>query len=102
MRTFWVYILASKRNGTLYIGVTSRLSERIAEHKQKLVPGFTSRYDVNKLVYYESHEMIIEAIKREKQLKTWKRKWKLALIESINPEWQDLAAGEYISFPKGR
>jgi putative endonuclease len=100
MRTFFVYILASQRNGTLYIGVTSRLSARIQEHKQKIVPGFTAKYGVNMLVYYEPYEMIVEAIYREKELKKWNRKWKLDLIESINPEWKDLAAGSYIAYPK--
>ena len=85
-----VYILASKRNGTLYIGVTSDLVKRIWEHKNNIVEGFTKRYDVHQLVWYEIHESMESAIEREKRLKEWKRKWKLALIEKINPGWQDL------------
>lgn len=85
-----VYILASKRNGTLYIGVTSDLVKRIWEHKNNIVEGFTKRYDVHQLVWYEIHESMESAIEREKLLKEWKRKWKLALIEKINPSWQDL------------
>ena len=85
-----VYILASKRNGTLYIGVTSDLIKRIWEHKNNMVEGFTKRYSVHYLVWYEVHESIESAIGREKRLKEWKRKWKLELIESSNPDWQDL------------
>jgi putative endonuclease len=85
-----VYILASKRNGTLYIGVTSDLVKRIWEHKNNMVEGFTRRYDVHQLVWYEQHESMESAIKREKRLKEWKRKWKLELIESANPNWKDL------------
>ena len=85
-----VYILASKRNGTLYIGVTSNLVERIWDHKNNMVEGFTKRYDVHRLVWYELHESMESAIIREKRLKNWKRKWKLELIESRNPKWQDL------------
>ena len=84
-----VYILASKRNGTLYIGVTSDLAKRIWEHKNNMVEGFTKRYGVDRLVWYELHETMESAIQREKQIKEWKRKWKLELIESINPNWQD-------------
>ena len=84
------YILASKRNGTLYIGVTSNLTKRIWEHKNNLVEGFTKRYGVDRLVWYELHETMESAIQREKQMKEWKRKWKLELIESVNPDWQDL------------
>jgi len=87
---FCVYILASKRNGTLYIGVTSGLAKRIGEHKNKFVEGFTKRYDVEKLVYYEAHDSAEAAIQREKQLKKWNRAWKLHLIEGMNPEWRDL------------
>jgi putative endonuclease len=89
-KDFWVYILASKRNGTLYIGVTSDLAQRIWEHKNKLVEGFTLRYDVDKLVYFESFADAESAITREKQLKKWRRAWKLKLIEDSNPEWRDL------------
>jgi putative endonuclease len=85
-----VYILASKRNGTLYIGVTSDLVKRIWEHKNDTVAGFTKRYGVHQLVWYELHESIEFAIEREKRLKEWKRVWKLELIESANPDWKDL------------
>ena len=85
-----VYILASKRNGTLYIGVTSDLVKRMWEHRNDMVEGFTKRYAVHQLVWYEVHEGMESAIEREKQLKEWKRKWKLELIESTNPSWQDL------------
>ena len=85
-----VYILASKRNGTLYTGVTSDLVKRIWEHRNNLVEGFTKRYGVHRLVWYELHESMESAIQREKRLKKWKRVWKLALIESANPDWQDL------------
>ncbi len=85
-----VYILASKRNGTLYIGVTSDLVKRIWEHRNNLVDGFTKRYNVHRLVWYELHESMESAIVREKRVKDWKRKWKLELIESRNPKWQDL------------
>ena len=85
-----VYLLASKRNGTLYIGVTSDLVKRVWEHKNDMVEGFTKRYNVHQLVWYELHESMESAITREKRLKSWKRKWKLELIESNNPKWQDL------------
>ena len=85
-----VYILASKRNGTLYIGVTSDLVKRIWEHKNNLVDGFTKRYGIHNLVWYEMHESMQSAIEREKKLKDWKRAWKLDLIEKENPDWQDL------------
>ena len=85
-----VYILASARNGTLYIGVTSDLVKRIWEHKNNLVEGFTKRYNVHHLVWYELHGNMASAIEREKGLKEWKRAWKLKLIESFNPGWQDL------------
>ncbi len=85
-----VYILASKRNGTLYTGVTSDLVKRIWEHKNNVVKGFTERYSVHVLVWYEPHESMESAILREKRLKEWKRAWKLRLIESANPKWQDL------------
>jgi putative endonuclease len=85
-----VYILASKRNGTLYIGVTSSLWKRVAEHKDGSIPGFTSKYGVKTLVWYEQHHFMPDAIKREKQLKKWERKWKLELIEKFNPNWRDL------------
>jgi putative endonuclease len=85
-----VYILASRRNGTLYIGVTSDLAKRIWEHKNSLVEGFTNRYNVHHLVWYELHERMESAIEREKRLKEWKRIWKLELIENSNPNWLDL------------
>jgi len=85
-----VYILASKRNGTLYTGVTSDLAKRVWEHKIDLAKGFTKRYRIHSLVWYELHESMESAIVREKRIKEWKRKWKLQLIESINPDWQDL------------
>ena len=85
-----VYILASKRNGTLYIGVTSNLAERVAMHKHDLLEGFSKRYQTHTLVYFEMHPAMDEAIKREKKLKEWQRSWKLRLIEQANPEWLDL------------
>jgi len=85
-----VYILASKRNGTLYTGVTSDLAKRVWEHKIDLVEGFTKRYRSHSLVWYELHENMESAIVREKRIKEWKREWKLQLIESVNPDWQDL------------
>jgi putative endonuclease len=85
-----VYIVASKCNGTLYIGVTSDLVKRIWEHKNNMVEGFTKHYNVHRLVWYELHESMESAITREKRIKNWKRKWKLELIESRNPKWQDL------------
>lgn len=88
--TYCVYILASKRNGTLYIGVTNDLIRRALQHKQNLVEGFTQKYSVHKLVYFETTDNIETAILREKQLKAWKRQWKLELIEKHNPDWKDL------------
>ena len=85
-----VYILASERNGTLYIGVTSDLVRRIWEHKNNLVKGFTKRYIVHHLVWYELHESMNSAIEREKKMKEWKRAWKIRLIEENNPMWNDL------------
>ena len=85
-----VYILASKRNGTTYIGVTSDLARRVWMHKEGLVEGFTKRYGIRMLVWYEPHETMIEAITREKQLKRWKRDWKFRLINESNPGWRDL------------
>ncbi len=89
-RTPCVYILASKFNGTLYIGVTSQLPQRIYQHKHNLVDGFTKKYNVHILVWYEIHETMESAICREKQLKKWQRKWKIELIERNNKEWLDL------------
>lgn len=85
-----VYILASKRNGTLYVGVTSNLTQRIWQHKNNLVDGFTKKYHVHRLVYYELHQEMLDAIQREKQIKKWRRQWKIELIEKSNPEWIDL------------
>ena len=87
---YYTYILASKQYGTLYIGVTSDLIKRVYEHKNDLVEGFTKRCHVHNLVYYETSEDINSAIAREKQLKKWRRKWKIELIERQNPEWKDL------------
>jgi len=85
-----VYILASKRNGTLYIGVTSNLQKRAWEHKNDVIEGFTKQYRVHLLVYYELHGDMVSAITREKQIKKWNRAWKLELIEEKNPDWKDL------------
>ena len=90
-KQFYVYILASRKHGTLYIGVTSNLNKRTYEHKSKAVKGFSERYGVHMLVYFEVFEDPITAIAREKQLKKWKREWKIQLIESQNPEWVDLS-----------
>lgn len=89
-KQYYVYILASGRNGTLYIGVTSDLIKRVYEHKNNLVEGFTRKYDVHYLVYYEVTESVESAISREKQMKKWNRAWKIRLIEKDNPEWKDL------------
>jgi putative endonuclease len=85
-----VYILASKRNGTIYVGVTSDLPNRTTLHKQDLIEGFTKRYGVHRLVYYEMHNTMPDASRREKRVKKWYRAWKIRLIESMNPEWEDL------------
>ena len=90
VKIFYVYILASKRNGTLYLGVTSNLVSRVYEHKNDLNEGFTKRYGVHRLVYYEQCADAKSAIRREKQLKFWHRAWKIRLIEETNPEWKDL------------
>jgi len=87
---YFVYILASERNGTLYVGVTNDLIGRTSEHRDGLVAGFTKRHSVKLLVYYEEYEDIDEAIRREKRIKRWRRAWKLELIESRNPQWRDL------------
>lgn len=87
---YYVYILASGRNGTLYVGVTNDLPKRTYLHREGLVEGFTKRYRVHSLVYFELFDDISEAIQREKRLKRWRRKWKLALIEEGNPTWRDL------------
>lgn len=90
MKIFCVYIMASRRNGTLYIGVTSNLTQRIWQHKNNITEGFTKKYKVHTLVYYEQTENGRSALAREKQLKKWNRKWKLDLIEKQNPRWEDL------------
>jgi putative endonuclease len=88
---FFVYILANRCNGTLYVGVTNDLSRRMMQHRAKAVPGFTRRYGVDKLMYFEEYESILEARAREHSLKRWRRAWKIALIEKLNPQWRDLA-----------
>ena len=87
---YYVYILASQKNGTLYIGVTNDLIRRVFEHKQELVEGFTKKYHVHRLVYYEIADEIESAIQREKRMKKWNRQWKIELIEKNNPNWEDL------------
>ena len=87
---YFVYIVASARNGTLYVGVTNDLSRRADEHRQGMVEGFTKKYGVKMLVWYEVHSDIRDAIVREKRIKRWERKWKLKLIEEMNPDWNDL------------
>ena len=90
MKSFYSYIMASGRNGTLYAGSTSDLIKRTWEHKNKMIPGFTAKYNVHILVYYEIHATYIEAARREKRFKNWCRQWKLNLIETLNPDWRDL------------
>jgi len=87
---YYVYILASKKNGVLYIGITNNLPRRIQEHKEGLVEGHSKKYFIKQLVYIEAFDYIDKAIEREKCLKRWKRKWKIELIEKLNPEWKDL------------
>jgi len=87
----FVYIMASRRNGTLYTGVTSDLQRRVAQHRTGAIPGFTDRYKVHTLVYYEVHGDMRDAITAEKRIKRWKRTWKVRLIEKINPDWKDLS-----------
>jgi putative endonuclease len=87
---FWVYILASRPGGTLYVGVTNDLIRRIYEHREGLAEGFTRRYGVKMLVYYERHDTAVAAIQREKNIKHWSREWKIDLILSLNPDWRDL------------
>lgn len=90
MKTYFVYILASEKNGTLYIGVTSDLKRRVWEHKNKAVEGFLGKYEISKLVYFEETADVNSAILREKQMKKWERAWKIQLIEKSNPGWKDL------------
>lgn len=92
---YYIYILASKKNGTLYIGVTNNIKRRVLEHKEKINKGFTSRYNINRLVYFESFQYINDAILREKRLKKWNRQWKINLIEEENKEWNDLSEDWY-------
>jgi putative endonuclease len=87
---YYVYLLASRKNGTLYLGVTRDLIRRIYEHKQKIVPGFTERYDVDRLVWFECYDDPSNAIAREKEIKKWRRAWKIDLIDKANLEWRDL------------
>ena len=93
MKQYYTYILASSKNGILYIGVTNDLCRRIHQHKNKEIKGFTQKYAVDKLVYYEIYFDIRIALEREKNLKKWKRNWKLKLIESMNPNWEDIDTG---------
>ncbi len=88
--TYYVYIITNKKNGVLYVGVTNNLVHRMHQHKNKLIDGFSARYNLTKLVYAEECQSIIDAIAREKKLKKWHRKWKIELIESINADWNDL------------
>ncbi len=90
---YFVYLLARKKDGTLYLGVTNDLARRVHEHKSKQNIGFTSRYDVDRLVWYEEFDRIYDAIDREKSVKKWRRAWKIKLIEDMNPEWTDLYEG---------
>jgi len=101
-RTYCVYILANRRNGTLYVGMSSALAHRVYQHKNEVYGGFTKRYGVKTLVYYEVHSDVWEAIYRERRIKKWMRSWKIALIEKYNPEWKDLvdADGEILPLPK--
>ncbi|WP_116653108.1 GIY-YIG nuclease family protein [Pelagibacterium sediminicola] len=89
-RQYYVYILTNRRNGTLYTGMTSNLARRVFEHRSKAVPGFTKKYDLTRLVWYEVHGTLESAYQREKRIKEWKRVWKIELIEALNPEWRDL------------
>ena len=88
--SYWVYILASKPGGTLYVGVTNDLVRRTYEHREKLAQGFTKKYDVDRLVYFEQHDTVTQAIQREKNIKHWSREWKIDLIAGMNSEWRDL------------
>ena len=90
MRSYWVYILASRPRGTLYVGMTRDLVRRVYEHREGVVEGFTSTHKVKMLIYYEQHATAMAAIQREKNIKHWSRKWKIDLIRSMNPDWRDL------------
>jgi putative endonuclease len=89
-RLFYVYLLASRKQGTLYLGVTKDLIRRIYQHREKLTPGFSSQYDIRRLVWFETYDDPVNAIEREKEIKKWRRSWKIDLIEKENPEWKDL------------
>lgn len=89
---FYVYILSNKKNGTLYIGMTNDLETRLFEHKNKIIEGFTKRYGLDKLIYFEQFQFVNDAIKREKQLKNWNRQWKIDIVEKDNKEWEDLSS----------
>ena len=90
MKTYFVYILANRKEGTIYIGITSDIIRRVYEHKAKAGDGFTAEYNVDRLVYFEQHSDVLEAIAREKKLKRWRREWKIELIQRGNPDWRDL------------
>ena len=90
MKQYYIYILASKKNGTLYTGVTNNLVKRVYEHKTNIIKGFTEKYSVHSLIYYEESNDILEAITREKRIKKWNRQWKIELIEKFNADWRDL------------
>jgi putative endonuclease len=91
--SYYVYILASRRHGTLYVGVTNSLERRVWEHREKVAAGFTKKYDVSRLVWWRGYDEVTEAIHFEKQLKRWRREWKIRLIEAENPDWGDLYPG---------
>ncbi len=97
MNTYYVYIVANNRNTTFYIGVTNNIQRRMYEHKNKLIKGFTEKYNIVKLIYYEEYQYINDALAREKQLKEWKRNWKLELIKKLNPSLDDLTSGFRLS-----
>jgi putative endonuclease len=92
LQSSYIYIMANKRNGTLYVGVTTDLPKRVYEHREGITKGFTARYGIKRLVYYEIHAALEVAIQRESQIKAWKRAWKIELIEKFNPSWDDLYA----------
>ena len=102
MRPYYAYILASKKNGTLYLGVTNDIAKRVYEHKNNLVDGFTKKYSVHCLVYFEVCEDVRVAIQREKNIKKWRRRWKIELIEKNNPDWRDLYFEVIDGFPLSR
>jgi len=102
MKPYYVYILASKKNGTLYLGVTNDLVRRVYEHKNNLVEGFSKKYKIHHLVYFEVCEDVRAVIQREKNIKKWKRQWKIELIEKNNPDWKDLYCEIVNGFPLSR